>query len=313
MKVTVKKYDPKWPMLFENEALLIRKALGTNCVAIHHIGSTAIPGLAAKPIIDMIPAVKDIMAVEGIATANMQQLGYEARGEYGMLFRRFFQKGKDIRTFNIHVFEESNPEIDRHLKFRDWMCSHTDDREAYAKLKTNLALQYPNDITAYCFGKDAFVTSIDKKTGANGLRIVKALTPREWESVRHFRQTYFFDKVSITDPYTWTFDHADHIHFVIYQGANIIGYTHIQLWPQQRAAMRIIVIDEPYRNKGIGGKFLQDCERWLRQQDIQILHVQSSPEAYPFYNKQGYIKMPFEDPDRYEGAVQDIDMGKILI
>ena len=89
--IEVVPYEPNWPMEFEQEAGQIKKALGDNCIEIHHIGSTSIPNLAAKPIIDMIPVVLDISKVDS-ANAAMQALGYEAKGEYGMLFRRYFQK-----------------------------------------------------------------------------------------------------------------------------------------------------------------------------------------------------------------------------
>jgi ribosomal protein S18 acetylase RimI-like enzyme len=133
------------------------------------------------------------------------------------------------------------------------MRSHEEDRQAYGKLKENLALKYPNDIMSYCLGKEAFIAEIDTKAGWNGLRIVKALTEREWAAVRRVRQEFFFDDLNILDPYTWTFTHQGHIHFVLYKGAAIIGYVHLQLWPDERAALRIIGIDEAYRNNGIGG------------------------------------------------------------
>lgn len=261
-------YRNEWPSMFETEAKLIKQALGDNCIATHHIGSTAVPGLAAKPIIDILPVVKDILQVNQ-ATSEMEQLGYEAKGEYGMLFRRYFQKGGEKRTYNVHVYETGNPEIERYLKFRDWMIVHPDDREAYGNLKNELALKFPHDILAYCMGKDEFVADIDTKTGFDGLRAVQALTGREWKAVRLLRQNYLFDRVPFADPYTWTFKHADHVHFVLYKGSKIIGYAHIQLWPEKRSAFRIIVIDELYRNRGIGSDFLKMCERWLKEQGIK--------------------------------------------
>jgi len=141
-------YDPNWPNAFEKEAALIRQALGDNCLAIHHIGSTSVPGLEAKPIIDMIPVVKDITEVDSYNPA-MEVLGYKAMGGYGIPLRRYFQKGLEDRTHNIHVFEQNNPEIDRHLKFRDWMRTHPDDMKAYAELKHNLATRFKNDTFSY--------------------------------------------------------------------------------------------------------------------------------------------------------------------
>lgn len=309
-KIEVVEYDPNWPELFELEAERIKQALGSNCIEIHHIGSTSIPGLSAKPIIDMLPIVRDIQAVDKAIKA-MESLGYEAKGEYGIAFRRYFQKGKNIRTHQAHVYQEADPEISRYLKFRDWMRSHATDAKNYAKLKKELAQKFPHDILQYCNGKDAFVASIDVKDGFEGWRIVKALTDREWDAVRLLRQKYFFK--SKEDPYTWTFTHQDHVHFVFYKNAEIIGYTHLQLWPENRAALRIIVIDERYRKLGLGSQFLRLCERWLDHQGFKKLLIQSSPEAYQFYRRHGYAEMPFNDPDGYEGDPRDIEIGKCLI
>jgi len=96
--------------------------------------------------------------------------------------------------------------------------------------------------------------------------MVKAMTTREWEAVRHFRQFYFFDKVGSSDPYAWTFEDPKHIHFILYHVSEIIGYAHIQLWPKQRAALRIIVIDERKRNHQYKRQFLALCEKWLKSQ-----------------------------------------------
>jgi GrpB-like predicted nucleotidyltransferase (UPF0157 family) len=298
-------YNPEWPKIFEAEATVIKKALGDNCIAIHHIGSTSVPGLAAKPIIDMMPVVRDIVAVDQTIKA-MEAIGYEAKGEGGMLFRRYFQK----KGFNVHIFEQTSSEIDGHLLFRDWMRIHEDDREDYATLKQDLASRYPNDIYQYVFGKDSFVRNIHSKTGFNGLRVVKALTPREWDSIKHFRNKYFFSPHGIEDPYTWTFNHQQHIHLALYQGTEIIGYAHLQLWAGERAAMRIIVIDESKRNNHFGGKFLHLCEKWLKTQKYKSIHTESTPAALEFYRKNGYIDMPFNDPDGYEGGPDDIAVGK---
>lgn len=168
--VEVVVYNPEWPELFNEEAAHIQHVLGDNCIAIHHIGSTAVPGLSAKPIIDILPVVKNILRVTDVTSA-MQQLGYDAKGEYGIPFRRYFQKNNNIgRTYNVHIFEENNPEIDRHLQFRDWMRTHANDCDNYGALKRQLAAQFPYDIMGYCLGKDAFIAAINAKTGCDGPR-----------------------------------------------------------------------------------------------------------------------------------------------
>jgi GrpB-like predicted nucleotidyltransferase (UPF0157 family)/aminoglycoside phosphotransferase (APT) family kinase protein/GNAT superfamily N-acetyltransferase len=306
-RIEVTPYNQNWPNLFETEANAIKEALGDNCIEIHHIGSTSVPRLAAKPIIDMIPVVRDIALVDA-SSPNMIALGYEVKGEYGMLFRRYFKKD----GYNIHVYESGSGEIDRCIKFRDWMRYHPVDRDAYAALKQKLAEQFPNDILSYCTGKDEFVAAIDKKTAFAGLRVVKALTTTEWAAAKHFRQKYFFNPNGIDDPYTWTFDYPEHVHIVLYHGSEIVGYTHIQLWKDSRAAIRIIVIDEAKRNRHLGSQFLQMCEKWLKSQGYSSIHAESSPAALEFYRKNGYIDIPFNDPDGYECSPDDIAVGKML-
>ena len=95
--VNVKEYNPDWKKLFEEEAELIRSILGDNCNAVHHIGSTAVEGLAAKPIIDIMPVVSDLAAVDEAAEL-FKNAGYEYMGEFGMPGRRDLRKGGIERT-----------------------------------------------------------------------------------------------------------------------------------------------------------------------------------------------------------------------
>lgn len=99
---------------------------------------------------------------------------------------------------------------------------------------------------------------------------------------------------------------------LFYKNSEIIGYVHLQLWPEERAALRIIVIDKRFRHLGFGTQFLQLCERWLRHRGYKKLLIQSSKEAYRFYSKHGYTEMPFNDPDGYETDPRDIGIGKLL-
>ena len=160
--IEVVPYNSQWPQMFEVEAELIKKALGDNCITIHHIGSTAVPGLSAKPVIDILPVVKSLKGVDR-STEAMEQIGYVALGEYGIPYRRFFQKGGDLRTHHVHVFEKGNPAISRHLQFRDWLRSHPDDAKAYQELKLKLASKFSNDSESYVKGKEAFIQSIEAK------------------------------------------------------------------------------------------------------------------------------------------------------
>ena len=163
-KVEVVPHDPQWRAAFEAEAKLVAAALGENVAAVHHIGSTAIPNIYAKPVIDMLVEVADIAEVDGRSSA-MESLGYEVMGEYGIPGRRYFRKDnrEGIRTHHVHAFEAGSAEAVRHLAFRDYMIAHPDDARMYSELKRKLAAEHPHSIDEYMDGKDAFVKEIDRR------------------------------------------------------------------------------------------------------------------------------------------------------
>ncbi len=314
MTIQVLPYNPKWPQMFEEESKLIKQALGGNCLAVHHVGSTAVPGLAAKPRIDIILVVQDTQ----FARQDLVKIGYLDKGELNIPFRLYFSKEKKQHGINLHMYEDKNPEIELNLLFRDYLRNDTETRDQYAELKFNLLKQKESHqknnsrFTGYNLGKDAFIKECLAKAGFKEVCIRACSHYDEWRAARQFRQKYFFDRVPVLDPYTWTFDHKDHIHFILYQGIDIVGYVHLQLWPEQRSAMRIIVIDESYRNKGLGTHFLKQCERWLKHQGFKILQIESSKEAYSFYCKNGYAQVPFNNPDGEATHHEDIAVGKRL-
>ncbi len=119
----------------------------------------------------------------------MQVLGYNCRGENGMPFRRFFQRENGIQAYNVHIWEENNAEVNRHLKFRNYLLNHPEARDAYADLKKTSAQKYPNDILSYCLSKSDFVQDIDCKAGYDGLRMVEALSDQEWEGYWRIRNS----------------------------------------------------------------------------------------------------------------------------
>ncbi|MFC0189442.1 GrpB family protein [Fictibacillus aquaticus] len=161
-KVEVLPFSKDWKKRFEEEAQQLRNVFGDLIIAIHHIGSTSIPGLAAKPVIDILPVVNDIEAVDRY-NEQMVQMGYEPRGEYGISGRRYFPKGGNERTHHVHAYEDGSPEIERHLAFRDYLSTHETEREQYSTLKLELAKQFPHDIESYIKGKHELAQSIDTR------------------------------------------------------------------------------------------------------------------------------------------------------
>jgi GrpB-like predicted nucleotidyltransferase (UPF0157 family) len=118
----------------------------------------------AKPIIDMLAEVQDITMADD-QTPVLEQLGYQAMGEFGIPGRRYFRKHNavGVRTHHLHMFQTASDEIVRHLRFRDYMIAHPEAAQAYSQLKQHLAAAYPTDIDAYMDGKDAFIKQMDMK------------------------------------------------------------------------------------------------------------------------------------------------------
>ncbi len=154
-----------WLKQFEQEKSLLEKIFTKQIIAIHHIGSTAIKNIKAKPVIDILLVVKKIQIIDNYNQV-MTKNGYECLGENGLLGRRFFSKGGDNRSHHLHVFQDGNPEILRHLLFRDFMNSHVEAAEAYSQLKIELANKFPEDAESYSAGKDEFIKNIDRQAEA---------------------------------------------------------------------------------------------------------------------------------------------------
>lgn len=161
-RVEVSPYNEQWASMFDEEADKITRIFGEQLVAIHHIGSTAVPGLEAKPIIDIMPVVKNITLVDE-HNPSMQDIGYEPKGENGIPGRRYFQKGGDNRTHHVHIYQVGSPHIDRHLAFRDYLRTHPEEAKTYGHLKQQLAHQFPYDIESYIEGKEHLVLEIELK------------------------------------------------------------------------------------------------------------------------------------------------------
>ncbi|MFI3547385.1 GrpB family protein [Mammaliicoccus sciuri] len=162
-RVEVKDNQPNWQENFNNEAKKLKTIFNDEIIHIHHIGSTSIQGLKAKPIIDIMVVVKNIEKVDEF-NEKLNDLGYENLGENGIPKRRFFIKGKIKRTHHLHVFDYKNKtEIERHLAFKEYLKSHKEIAKEYGELKNELAKNYPEDIKSYVNGKDKYVKKIEKK------------------------------------------------------------------------------------------------------------------------------------------------------
>lgn len=160
--VNIVEYDPAWADLYAHEALRICDSLSDLNVQCFHIGSTAIPGMSAKPIIDILLAVASLTQLDRY-NPQLQMLGYCPHGEFGIPGRRYYTKGGDARTQHVHAFEFGNPEIKRHLRFRDFLRESREDALAYATLKKQLAQRFTDQPQRYSEAKTDFIRDIDAK------------------------------------------------------------------------------------------------------------------------------------------------------
>ncbi len=162
-------YRDEWPLMFEREAALIRCALGSQVRRLEHIGSTAVPDLVAKPVIDIDVAVA--RELEPTEILRLRVIGYRFLGEYGIVGRAFFRKG-DPYTHHLHVFDQGHPEMERHLAFRDWLLAHSQTRREYALVKTRLAGRLRDDRAAYTAAKAPFIAATLQRAlgGESGTR-----------------------------------------------------------------------------------------------------------------------------------------------
>ena len=168
-------HDPRWPARHAEAAARIVAALAPMPITLHHIGSTAVPGIMAKPIIDMLGDVASLAALDA-ASPRLVALGFEAMGEFGIPGRRYFRMNEDgVRSHHLHIFAAGAPPIVRHLAIRDYLIAHPAVAAAYSALKAGL----PE--AGYQDAKDPFIaaTLADALQWAQAQRLnQQALSPR---------------------------------------------------------------------------------------------------------------------------------------
>ena len=155
-------YDAQWPILFEQEKARIIAALGSSLLMVEHLGSTAVPGLAAKPVIDIGLGIRSLVEAPALSP-TIERLGYiyEPALEQLLPERRLFWKGTPtVHTYHLHLAEVNNPVLLRPLRFRDHLRRYPDTAQKYGALKRELAKRCEQDMEAYVNGKAAFVEQV---------------------------------------------------------------------------------------------------------------------------------------------------------
>lgn len=168
--IVIVEYDPQWPILFEQEKKIICAAIGQFVKGIEHMGSTAVPGLPAKPLIDICVGLQNIDdAMKCIEP--LKSLGYEYVSEYEAVLpnRRYFRKGlPGKRTHHLHMWQIDSPGWKHHLLFRNTLRKNKQLAQDYLTLKKKLAEKYVDNRPAYSDAKSEFIESVLIRARANG-------------------------------------------------------------------------------------------------------------------------------------------------
>ena len=171
--ITIEDYNLAWPQVYENLHSRIWDAVGSFAIGIEHVGSTSVPGLAAKPVIDMgivVPAeIEMAMAINRLAA-----LGYVHRGDLGIAGREAFHSPEDLPPHHLYLYIQGNSALANHLAIRDHLRRDPAAAAAYGKLKKDLARRFPGDIDSYVAGKTDFLLAILRAAG---------FSPQELEAI----------------------------------------------------------------------------------------------------------------------------------
>lgn len=159
-------HDPAWAVMARDEIARLAPAIGSNLIEIHHIGSTSIPGIVAKPTVDLMPIVHSLDELDAVRP-SIEALGYIWRGEFGIEGRRYCPLERDgRRIFHVHFYAQGNPQIATQLAFRDYLRAHRDEAFAYEAIKREAAAAHPSDSLAYNKHKSDWIRACQTRAQA---------------------------------------------------------------------------------------------------------------------------------------------------
>lgn len=164
LAIEVHDYDPVWQAQFEELKLRLLSVVESLCDRIEHVGSTSVPGLAAKPVLDIDIVLTDFDRLPEVIR-GLERLGYQHRGDLGIEFREAFRQPESLVRHNLYVCLESSLAFKNHIRLRNQLRDSAKLRDQYSQIKKSLARQFPNDIDAYVAGKTDFILSVLERTG----------------------------------------------------------------------------------------------------------------------------------------------------
>jgi len=313
--ITIAPYDESWSHEFEKIKREIASALPDIFISIEHVGSTAIPGLFAKPIID-IDIVIDIQNFDKVKM-KLANVGYFHIGDLGIQGREAFKYKNKCHLMEHHlcVCDKNADELKRHIALRDFLHNNKEYRDKYSYIKQEMAAKYPHDIDSYILGKQPVILEIYKKCGLDTtyknttglityrlatISDTKRLAELFWEQIEEEKPLnpdekelfvcecaeYIKHRLGV-DLYCWIAESDKHliahINVIVAQKIPRPGKI-VRKWGRLSTVRTI----PEYRNKGVGSALMEKVKSWSREQNLEELFVCPSERSVPFYERTGF-------------------------
>lgn len=275
--IKVVPYDEQWAVQFETEKQAIKRVLDGAIVDIHHIGSTSVPGLPAKPIID-IALVLNQTNIE----SNLASVGYKYKGEYNIPMRHLFGKKGDYAVY-LHAYQEDNAEVDAALAFRDALRQNCAKRDDYATLKRkileedSLFATVGSGISTYNLKKADFIHQVLSESGYRGLCMRLCTADKEWEVYEKIKNCSGETKKS--DP--------SYKHLVLYEGVEIVAAGQVN-FSTPNAFISFIKDKDASSTGGYCKHMLNTLIKWAADDHIEFITAKVGQEDLSFYRKNGF-------------------------
>ena len=294
--IAIEKYNSQWSVFFENESRKIKSVMGENAVEIYHVGSTSVPYLAAKPIIDMILVTRDLNSARELLTSK--ELRYRYKGEYNLPLRDLYGKKGDFEMY-LHVHHVNNPEIELNLLFRDYLRNNEEAKKQYEAVKItaskdqNASEKVETGITKYNLLKNDLIVSILEETGFEGVCPRFVTQHAESEFFDKTKDEFFKDlgveKMSLPSEQNVK-------KLVLYRGVDIVGSAEIMNISPDRFAVNFARTND---NGTLLKEFLSRIENWVKiRTKCRLLEATVGHAQAHIYSDEGFIQ-PNKSNDHY--------------
>lgn len=286
--IFIETHNPQWSIFFQKESQKIKSVMGNNVAEIYHVGSTSVPDLAAKPIIDIILVTRDLKSASNFLTSK--ELGYRYKGEYNLPLRDLYGKKDDFEIY-LHVHLINSAEIELNLLFRDYLRKNKKARQRYestkiaASKKLNSSEQVETGITKYNLLKNNLIVSILKKAGFSGICTRFVTQDTESKFFDKVKRKFFEDLGSENIPLSAE-QNAKKI--VLYEGVNLVGAAEISSISLDRFLINFAWTND---NENLLKKLLFSIETWIKTRTkSRSLEATVGHNQVQIYSEKGFVQ-----------------------